>query len=92
MAAVGVTPDYIREMRPQGLPANDPDQAIQSRVLFPGAKGASRVRVAPGLPAAASAAVAGTIARSVSMANGIARSVAASFPPEPPAPPGTPDD
>ena len=53
MAAVGVTPDYVRAMRTQGLPANDPDQAIQSRVLFGGARAAPHVRVAPGVPAAA---------------------------------------
>jgi hypothetical protein len=34
MAAIGVTPEYVREMRRQGLPASDPDQAIESRVLF----------------------------------------------------------
>jgi beta-lactamase regulating signal transducer with metallopeptidase domain len=50
MVAVGVTPEFIREMRHQGLPASDPDQAIESRVLFPGAKGAARGR--PLAPAA----------------------------------------
>ena len=39
MAAVGVNPSYVREMRRQGLPAGDPDQAIQNRVLFTGAQG-----------------------------------------------------
>jgi hypothetical protein len=62
MAAVGVTPDYIREMRRQGLPANDPDEAIESRVAFPAnhagkaaravavahANGASTVAIGPG--------------------------------------------
>jgi bla regulator protein BlaR1 len=87
MAAMGVTPEYIREMRKQGLPANDPGQAIQSRVLFPGPKGGPRVHPAPAVPPAAAAA----IARSVNMANGIARSVTAASS-LPPAPPGDPDD
>jgi len=96
MAAVGVTPGYVRESRRQGVPAGSPDQAIQNRVLFSGARGAPNVRVAPQMPAAAQAALAASIgssvAHSVSMANGIARSVAVSVSPAPPAPPGRPDD
>jgi beta-lactamase regulating signal transducer with metallopeptidase domain len=96
MAAVGVTPGYVRESRRQGVPAGSPDQAIQNRVLFTGARGAPNVRVAPQMPAAAHAALAASIsssvAHSVSMANGIARSVAVSVSPVPPAPPGRPDD
>jgi hypothetical protein len=62
MAAVGVTPEYIREMRLRGVPANDPDQAIQSRVLFSGAKGAPRPPAPPAVPQAAAASVARTAA------------------------------
>lgn len=96
MAAVGVTPGYVREMRRQGLPSNDPDQAIQSRVLFTGARGAPHTSFAPIVPAGAHAALASsisaTVAHSVRMANSIARGVASPLPPMPPAPPGTTDN
>ncbi|MGZ3256755.1 MAG: M56 family metallopeptidase [Croceibacterium sp.] len=92
MAAVGVNPSYVREMRRQGLPAGDPDQAIQNRVLFTGARGARHPGFAPIAPAATHAALAtaisASVAHSVSVANSIARGVVAPLPPTPPAPPG----
>jgi hypothetical protein len=85
MAAVGVSPEYVRSMRTQGLPAGEPDQVIQNRVVFPRPKGAARAHPMPGLPPAAEAA----IARSTAIAGEVARNVTAAVPP---APPGTPAD
>jgi beta-lactamase regulating signal transducer with metallopeptidase domain len=56
MAAVGVIPSYVRELRRQGLPANDPDEAIESRAAFPRAKAATQA--APAVRAASASAVA----------------------------------
>jgi bla regulator protein BlaR1 len=84
MAAVGVSPEYVRSMRTQGLPAGEPDQVIQSRVVFPGAKGAAHARPVPGLPPAAEAA----IARSTAIASEVARNVTVAVPPAPPGAPG----
>jgi len=62
MAAVGVTPEYVREMRRQGLPAGDPDQAIESRVLFSKAKHAAIAPPVPPVPPVA-------LARAVSISS-----------------------
>jgi len=100
MAAVGVTPAYVNEMRKQGMKASDPDEVIESRVLFHGLNG---IRVAPQVKVAVPAAVAASIATSTSMATSIAHSVTAALPrwmtprvslphgpPVPPAPPADP--
>jgi beta-lactamase regulating signal transducer with metallopeptidase domain len=56
MAAVGVTPSYVRELRRRGLPANDPDETIESRAAFLRAKAAAQA--APAARAASASAVA----------------------------------
>jgi hypothetical protein len=67
MAAVGVTPDYVRAMRTQGLPAADPDEAIESRVAFPAKHAAHSARAVAVAHAAGASAVAigpdGVVAR-----------------------------
>jgi hypothetical protein len=33
MRAVGVTPEFVREMRRQGLSAREPDEAVEGRLF-----------------------------------------------------------
>jgi hypothetical protein len=55
--ATGTDPAYIGQMRTQGLPAGNPDQVIESRVLFHGKKAGRAPPVAPAVSAAAATAV-----------------------------------
>jgi hypothetical protein len=86
MRALGVTPEFVREMRRQGISADDPEEAIEGRLFSSQMKGPrGPVGPGPGLAATVS-----TIGANVAL--GIAGAVSPPSPSEPPAPPAPPGD
>jgi beta-lactamase regulating signal transducer with metallopeptidase domain len=82
MRALGVTPEFVRKMRRQGIPADDPDEAIEGRLFSSQVKGPrGPVGPAPGLAATVSAI-------GVNVALSVAGAVSPPAPVAPPAPPG----
>jgi bla regulator protein BlaR1 len=70
MKAVGVTPAFVREMRKQGLSADEPDEAVEGRLLSQKAGNASVPSAMAQIGAETGMAVAGNVSRSMASAFG----------------------